>query len=612
MCGISGIVANSVERYASAQEAMIRSLYHRGPDGNGTHMFSNCLLGHNRLSIVDLETGDQPLLNRNKNKGIVFNGEIYGYKSIRKDISYDYQTTSDTEVIMALYEKHGTGLTEHLPGMFSFAIWDDDKQALFAARDRFGEKPFFYSFTENKELVFASEIKAICASGLITPKVNRAAISKYLNCGYTGPLETIYENVHVLPPAHTLVYSDGTIEIKRYWNYPSTTTQNISLSDAAEKFEELFDKSVEKQLIADVEVCAFLSGGLDSTSVVSSAHKYKPDLKTLAFGYKNESNELPYAKDAALKYSTDHYELLEESSSFENHFLKLSEIYDEPFADSSAIATYMICKLAADKTKVVLTGDAGDELLGGYTWWYKPIVDQLAERNTSSIKYAFVTALAAAEKIREKGTGDTSKRAWRQKYINIRDGKQQVSPVDAVQNRFNNLTDQDLESLSLPRQKSFSMFWEEEGNINDAMKFDIADYMPGDILVKTDRAAMANSLELRSPFLDVDLASFCMSMPGEFKITSSSDKILLREAMAKYWPESIKNRNKQGFGVSKNHWQDSPKMKGFYKDFVYDSSSALYNVLPYNETTKLLKSKPHLLHALFILSAWVDKKNNIE
>lgn len=608
MCGISGIVASSAERYSSAQQNMVASMHHRGPDGNGIYHFDNCILGHNRLSIVDLESGSQPMLNNRKNIGIVFNGEIYGYQTIREKLSYNYQTTSDTEVILALYEKYGFDLLGHLPGMFAFGIWDTDKQCFFAARDRFGEKPFFYALTPNNELVFASEIKAICASGLIKPEIDMSSVGRYLNHGYVGPVKTIYKNIFVLPPAHYLTYQNNKLTISRYWNFPTTTKETLSLSDAAEKFEHLFESAVKKQMVADVEVSAFLSGGLDSTSVVSVASKANPLLKTLAFGYKNKLNELPFAKLAADAYNTEHHELYEDGTDFTDLFLMLPDIYDEPFSDSSAIATYLICKAASKYGKVVLTGDGGDELLGGYTWWYRPLLSDIAARGTGKTKASLVFALAAAEKIKERATTGLGPRKWRDMHNSIVKGNRYNSTVDLAASRFGDNSINKL--LGLPDNKPFECFWEQDNTINDAMKYDLADYMPGDILVKTDRAAMANSLELRSPFLDVDFAEFCISMPGHFKINTQSDKILLREAMSKYWPDDIKKRGKQGFGISESHWQGSEKLNKLYDDLVYDKNSVLYSILPFEETQEIIKQNPSIVFSMLVLSVWVNKKYN--
>lgn len=606
MCGISGIIAKDAERYLSLQHDMVACMKHRGPDGDGVYGFGNCLIGHNRLSIIDLLSGDQPMLNAAKDIGIVFNGEIYGYQSIRQTLNYPYATTSDTEVIIALYEKYGTELLRHLPGMFAFGLWDEKKQLFFAARDRFGEKPFYYTLTTDKELIFASELKAIVANKLVKPQIDPSAVARYLSRGYVGPVNTIYKNIYSLPPAHYLTFQNGELNIKRYWNFPATTQEKLSLSDAADKFEGLFSEAVKKQMIADVEVCAFLSGGLDSTSVVKAASKINPALKTIAFGYKGELNELPYARLAADAYKTDHYEILEEGANIEDLLLELPAIYDEPFSDSSAIPTYLICKAARKFGKVVLTGDGGDELLGGYTWWYQPLLQDIAERGTGNMRAAFVMAMASAEKAKEKLSGHKSGRHWRDKFHGIKSAKQYDTVIEAAESRF--IQDNLFKSLGLPNVPAFKSFWEEDGTINDAMKFDIADYMPGNILVKTDRAAMANSLELRSPFLDVELAEFCISMPGNFKTDGKSDKILLRESMGKYWPEEIQNRGKQGFGIRKGHWSDSAKLQKMYNDYLHDEHSPLYNILPFKETMEVIKQNEAIAFNMLILSVWVSQK----
>lgn len=606
MCGISGIVAKSVERYKSLQEKMVASQAHRGPDGSGIYSFGNCLLGHNRLGIIDLVSGDQPMLNERKDIGIAFNGEIYGFRSIREKLEYNYLTTSDTEVILALYEKYGTSLLSHLPGMFAFGLWDDRKQMFFAARDRFGEKPFYYTMTANNELVFASELKAIVVSGLVKTEIDPTSVSRYLTHGYIGPVQTIYRGIYSLPPAHSLTFRNGELSIERYWNFPPTTTEKISLSDAADKFEYLFEEAVRKQMVADVEVSAFLSGGLDSTSVVKAATKFNPSINTLAFGYKDKFNELPYARAAADMYGTIHHELLEDDSDIEDLFLKLPDIYDEPFSDSSSIPTYLICRAARKFGKVVLTGDGGDELLGGYTWWYKPILESIVAEGSSKGNLSYVFVMAVAEKMKEKLLASKTSRMWRNKLNSIKSGAGGDIIAEAA---ANHCFDRKLpQRLGLPVPEVFIPSWQPDNTINDAMKFDIADYMPGNILVKTDRAAMANNLELRAPFLDVDLAEFCISLPGQYKIDSKADKILLREVMEKYWPEAIKKRDKQGFGVSGDYWKGSTKMKNLYSEFVTNNKSKLYDVLPYKETQNVIAAAPGIAFNFLVLSIWMSKK----
>ncbi|OSZ82174.1 asparagine synthase (glutamine-hydrolyzing) [Chitinophagaceae bacterium IBVUCB1] len=605
MCGISGIVAKQAVRYKVDLSSMIAAMHHRGPDGNGQYHFENCLLGHNRLSIVDIATGNQPMHDDTGSICIVFNGEIYGYKELRSQLNYPFKTNSDTELIIAMYKQYGIGMLNRLPGMFAFAIWDNDKQQLFAARDRFGEKPFYYSIKEN-EMVFASEIKAINRTSFCNSEINRQALSKYLTHGYTGPSMSIYNSVNVLPAAHYLVYNSTGLTISRYWQLPIENT-NISLSDAADKFQSLFDDAVKKQMVADVECCAFLSGGLDSSSVVSAAKSVNNTLKTLTYGYKGEDSELPYARLVADMYATHHIEMMEENVSVSEVLQKIATVYDEPFGDSSAVATYLICKEAKKHGKVVLTGDGADELLGGYVWWYQPIIKQLECNDNNALKYAFVHMAALAEKAIELITGNTANRNWRDKYHYSQSGKKYPTPLAAIQSRFDGLPASSLQALELPERQPMFAEWVEDGTINDAMKFDISDYMPGDILVKTDRASMANSIELRAPFLDVALAEFCISMPGYYKVTSNADKILLREAMQMRWPLQIRERSKQGFGLVKNTWSGTKEMQVLYNDYVMAQSSPLYNVLPYKQTQNLLRNKPAMLHSLLVLALWADK-----
>ncbi len=375
MCGIAGIITKDSEKYKSELDRMLQSIKHRGPDGFGSFFYDNCALGHVRLSIIDLSTGGQPMFSPDKKIAVTFNGEIYGYKELRDDLSrnYDFQTSSDTEVIIAGYEKYNEAMIHKLPGMFAFAIWDENQQKLFAARDRFGEKPLYYAIGRGGEFIFASEIKAILATGLIEPVLSRDALVDYLRHLYISPDKTIYENIFTLPPAHTMVWQEGKIKIERYWQVP-VTDQTIGLAEASEKFKVLLDKAVKEQLIADVSVAAFLSGGLDSSTIVAEASRYNANLNTLAFGFGDSINELPYARAVAKKYNTNHSEINALDFDLVELIQEMQDVYDEPFADSSNIPTYIISKEAKKLAKVVLTGDGGDELFGGYTFWYKSLL----------------------------------------------------------------------------------------------------------------------------------------------------------------------------------------------------------------------------------------------
>jgi asparagine synthase (glutamine-hydrolysing) len=369
VCGITGIIASDSRRHELALSRMVVSLKHRGPDGDDTYFFDHCALGHTRLSIVDLECGQQPMLSPNKQTAVTFNGEIYGYQELKEDFpTYPFRTHSDTEVLLALYERYGIEMMPRVPGMFAFAIWDETEQQLFAARDRFGEKPFYYAFGRNGEFLFASEIKALLASELFTPIISREAIAGYLQRLCIPRGQSVYSNVYILPPAHSLRYRNGKIEIQRYWEMP-LPIGDIDFSDAVNEFRRLFSNATRKQLIADVPIGAFLSGGLDSSSVVATASRHAQDLRTFSFAFDGDDSEEKYAQKVAEAYYTDHTVLKTDIIELSELLSEMQHVYDEPFADSSNIPTYLLCREASQHLKVVLTGDGGDELLGGYEWY---------------------------------------------------------------------------------------------------------------------------------------------------------------------------------------------------------------------------------------------------
>jgi len=603
MCGIVGIVAQNSKNYQEQLGKAIVSLYHRGPDGNGTYFFDTCALGHTRLSIVDLSTGGQPMLTSDNLLGITFNGEIYGYKEIRdKMVDYDFKTTSDTEVILALYQKYGSNLLEHLPGMFAFALWDEKKQELFCARDRFGEKPFYYAVGKGGEFIFASEIKAILATGLVDPILDKGSLVHYLQHLYVHPTKTIYENVFTLPPAHCLKYKNGEIFVERYWSIPEINSE-IELDDAIVQFKLLFEKAVQSQLVADVPVGAFLSGGLDSSTIVALASKYKKNIKTFSFGFGDSINELPFAREVSQMYGTDHIELQAKDFSISELLLQMQDIYDEPFADSSNIPTYLMSKLAKKYSTVVLTGDGGDELLGGYRNWYRPLYF-LQENNDLSLKKIILSQVATAL----KGIL-TFNKEYLYKYRGLGFKKKDLSVVQAHELQNEYFTDNQLFDLLKFKKTNIikNINWKENNSLDDAMRMDVEDYMPGDILVKTDRAAMASSLELRAPFLDLDLASFCLSLPHRLKITKDEDKYILRKVFANDWPESIRNRGKQGFGAPIEKWLVYPAVKILIKNYLDNPNNKIFNYISFVNSRSFVKNSNYQTWVLLVLSIWMEK-----
>lgn len=600
MCGIAGIVGKDAKCYEKALSRMVSSLKHRGPDGGGSYFYRNCALGHRRLDIIDLITGDQPVFSANKQVGLIFNGEIYGYKKIREKLTgYNFYTTSDTEVISALYDKYGRDFVGRLPGMFAFALWDQRNEELICARDRFGEKPFYYAFGPGGELIFASEIKAILASGLVKPVLSPESLRHYLKYLYVHPDKTIYKNIYSLPAAHTLIFQKGSVTTKRYWS-PLMPTAKISFGDATEKFRQLLTTAVENQLIADVPVGALLSGGLDSTSVVGLASQFTSQIKTFSFGFEGTRNELPFAREAAKAFHTDHHEFLEKDVEVAKLITTMASVYDEPFADSSNIPQYLISQLARKYVKVALSGDGGDELLGGYTSWYKPLYFMDKSDSYFWPKLLLLQVLSISHAL----TRQTFPTNWRFQLEGLRSRLLYPTLGAAHERQLARFTDRELDSLGLPMVKGNPAL--KISNLNRLFQEDAQNYMTGDILVKTDRASMAWGLELRAPFLDVNFAEFCLSLPYNLKINDQSDKIIIREALKNILPEKIRTRGKRGFGAGIVSWLARPDVIDLKEKYLKDPKQKMYSFLPFDLVQSMI-SRSHFHNWIFLnLSIWMS------
>ena len=592
MCGIAGIITPNARNYTEEIQKMTDAIAHRGPDSAHHEFYENCAFGHRRLSIIDLsETGKQPMFSNSNKECIVLNGEIYGYQELKKKYSdYNYRGTSDTEAILAMYQQKGQNLVKEIPGMFAFAIWDEEKQQLFCARDRFGEKPFYYAFGKNGEFIFASEIKAILASGLIAPKINDEALYHFLQYGYVSTYQSIYSNIFTLPPAHFLTYSNGNISVERYYEIPKNEL-GISLSDAKEEFTSLLKNAVQKQLVADVEVGSFLSGGLDSSTIVAMVNEFKDKQTTISFGYSGEDSELKFAEEIAEKYKTNHIEIYENHGNISTELLKVSPFFDEPFADMSYVPQFKICEAAARHLKVVLAGDVGDELFGGYSFYR---VENQLRNHFSYNKILYKFGLKQFGKFRE--TSYLTKENI--KHQNILDFHQ-----NSVRNFFSAKEIAEL-GINAKYHQQYS-FKANPHSLNDIMRTDLEKYVPGNMLVKSDRMAMANSLEVRTPFLDKDFAEFCIQLPENLKLDSENDKIILREAMGNYWTETIRNRHKQGFGSSVEKWFEEKSLMELSDDLLKNRSSKVFDFITFSTAQKYLnKDKKHW--NLLQLALWAD------
>ena len=629
MCGIAGIVNGDVCCYEQKLNNMLDAIKYRGPDDSGIEIFDGCALGHVRLSIVDLHNGHQPMVAPYTKSCIVFNGEIYGYKDLKKYLrGYHFSTDCDTEVLLAMYDKYGIDMISRLPGMYAFAIWDSAKQMLFCARDRFGEKPFYYAKGRNGEFVFASEIKAILASGLVDPVVDEAQIARFLNYSYIYPTRTIYKNIYTLAPGHQLIYSDGNINIERYWHLPSTNTQ-ISEEEAVEEFRRLFKQAVQRQLVADVPVAAFLSGGLDSGTVVSVASEMVPRLTTISFAFREGIDESANARTMAAKYGTNHLEIRDLDFDIVHLLNKMQNIFDEPFADPAAIPAYLIAKSAREHAKVVLTGDAGDELLGGYESKYGALAYMKAFKNSQYPLIARKTWLKSKllgerliRKLKVIAKQDLSKIILEGR--NIKDIEIQLSGVNMAMSDIKNIVDYCRSKKMLSNEYNNLLSISEEpvdylinsgflksDDLDNALRVDIQDYLPGNGFVKTDRTTMAVSLESRTPFCDKDLAEFCISLPFTFKMQGKDNKYLLRKAFQDKWTPPVRKGIKNGFAPPFYKWLKSKGVTELIEYYLRDNSRKIYqNGLVSYEGVQSILQVPNMswpCWSLLQLSMWCEK-----
>ena len=584
MCGIAAMVTPEAGISPDAVSRMVAALRYRGPDSQGVHCFDRCTLGSARLSIVDIDGGRQPILSSDGALGVTFNGAIYGFRDLKRDLGdYPFKTGSDTEVILALYAKYGDGFLRHLPGMFAFALWDDRGQTLTCARDRFGEKPLYYAFGPAGEFLVASEIKAILASGLVEPVLNPEAVSHYLVRLHVHPAHTIYANVHILPPAHMLRFRDGRLRVERYWQ-PPDVIEGVTMEDAVERFRHLFDTAVRRQLVADVPVGVLLSGGVDSSTVAAVASQHQPGVRTFSFGFREGvENELPFARGIAERYRTSHFELLDDDADIPALLRRMQTIYDEPFADSSNIPTFLICELARRHVTVALGGDGADELLGGYVFWAR----QFLESPTPDIAPALMHRLARW--LSHRCNGSPLIRRYSQGFRNYFSLEERQSL--GISAESDGLTD-------------YSRY--RRNTVGDMLRFDTDLYLPGDILVKTDRASMANGLELRTPFLDVDLASFCLSLPDNLKVDSDREKLVMRRAYEEMWTPEIRGRSKQGFGGPMAAWLRTPALSALKRDMLGDRAQRIFSVLDFDGVQSFVERDTQQTWSLLVLALWME------
>jgi len=564
MCGIAGFISKDKHRAGRGAQAVLERMLgviaHRGPDDDGALVEGPAAVGMRRLSIIDLAGGHQPLSGCDPSLSVVFNGEIYNFRELRPMLEargHRFRTHSDTEAIVHAYEEFGEGCVEHLRGMFAFAVWDSRARRLFVARDRAGEKPLYYTVTEGGTFVFGSELKCLLEHAEVRRDVDPEALDAYLTFGYVPDPLTVFRGVEKLPPGHSLTLEGGRVTLRQYWDFTyEPAGEARPAEDYLEELRALLDESVRMRLVADVPLGAFLSGGVDSSAVVGlMARAGTRPVKTFSIGFNEDSyDELRYARVAAREFGTDHHEFIvtPEICSVVD---ELVWHFDEPFADSSAIPTYVVSKLAREHVKVVLSGDGGDELFAGYTRYVTDRRRSGFERLPRFVRENLMQPLGRA----------LPHGAWGRNFIhNVAFGALDRYVEDiSIFTRLNKRSlyaDGFRARLADWRDGSPALFRghaarASSGEALDALLYlDSKTYLPGDILTKVDRMSMAVSLEARVPLLDHKLIEFVTRIPPALKLRGRETKHVFKLALRGLVPGAILERPKQGFGVPIERW----------------------------------------------------------
>lgn len=571
MCGICGIIDYSKSQKIDEEtiNRMNLDMAHRGPDESGTFISKELNpavgLGHRRLKIIDLSSyARQPMCNEDRSIWIVFNGEIYNFLELRKiliDKGHKFISNSDTEVILHLYEDEGVDCVKRLRGMFAFSIWDSNKKSLMLARDRFGKKPLLYSY-KNGKFLFASEFMPLVSAAGVSKDININAIDDYITFGYVPAPDSIYKDINKLMPGHFLILRDKELRIERYWQLDYSKKIDVSFDDAVETAGSLLKEAVKIRLYSDVPLGVFLSGGIDSSTVVALMSKINPSvkIKTFSIGFDDKDfDELKFARIVAKEYNTQHNEFVVKPNVLEI-LPELVERYGEPYADSSCIPTYYVANRTRRHVTVAINGDGGDELFAGYERYRVAYLSRTYNRFPSILRKGLI------EPIIYSIPGRADSRSTVSRIKRFLDGA--ALPLPARYLRWVSFFDKNLQNnlysksflkrvIDTSPEKILAPYFDNPDNnelIDVLLEADANTYLPNDLLVKMDIATMANSLEARSPFLDHRLAEFVVSLPGDFKMRGLVKKYLLKAIIKDFVPRENINRPKMGFGMPIGRW----------------------------------------------------------
>ena len=613
MCGIVGYVGD-VDKSKIAK--MLQATAHRGPDDSGMYINGNVGLGNNRLAVIDLSSkGHQPMFDNEKTVCIVYNGEMYNFQELRQELckNYKFKSDSDTEVIIYAYKKWGINCLQHFNGMFAFVIYDIKNNLLFGARDRRGEKPLKYFFDGNT-FIFASEIKGILPVLTEKPKMDMEAISDYLTLQYVPAPKTGFQKIYKLPSASYFIFKDKKLKINKYWSLDFSKKLNISENDWIELLEAKVEQCVKSRMISDVPIGSFLSGGVDSSAVTAfmAMNSSKP-IKTFSIGFNDSKfDETVFSKQVAKKYKTDHSYIKVNSKIFEKELLKMSDYYDEPFADNSLIPTLFLSKFAREGVTVALSGDGGDENFAGYDRYniasfgdYYKLTPKLL-RNGIINPMVNILFLISPNLLtsRMKTFSNTFELPFYKKYIYYKS--------------FFDNKDKDLVSLN-SKKDTFTMdkyiYDKKLSDIDNALKSDINSYLPEDLLYKIDIASMSTGLEVRAPLLDYKLMELSAQIPDNLKIKNFDKKYIFKKMLieSNILPENIINRPKRGFNPPIGIWLKNDlkeyvisqlTSQKFRQSEIFDNNKLDIYIQKYYSSNLNYHNN---IFALLALSSWINK-----
>ena len=569
MCGFTGFTGNLDDK-EQIIEKMMNRIVHRGPDSSGTHSDENVTLGFRRLSIIGVENGSQPMYNEDKSIVIVFNGEIYNYEGIKKQLiekGHIFQSEADTEVLVHLYEEKGMDMLQDIRGMFAFVIYDMNKNELYAVRDFFGIKPFYYTQINNN-LVFGSEIKSFLEYPEFKKEVNHLALENYLSFQYSVLEETFFKGVYKLMPGHYLQYKDNEIKITRYFE-PMFKPEDMKLQDAIKDVDNVLQESIKAHKISDVEVGSFLSSGVDSSYVAST---FNGD-KTFSVGFDYDNyNETNYAKDLSEKIGIENFSKTISTEEYWDTIKKVQYHMDEPLADPSAIALYFVANLASQHVKVALSGEGADEFFGGYNIYKEPF------------DISFITILPKPIRKLLGKIAQSLPFSFKGKNLLIRASKDIEERFICNANMFSKKEREEILKNPIGKYDTTDItkpLYDKVKHLDDATKMQYIDlnlWLVGDILLKADKMSMANSLEVRVPFLDKEVFKVASKIPSDYRVNKQATKYVFRMAAKEHLDDLVATKKKLGFPVPIRVWLKEDKFYNQVKEaFLSETSKKYFN-----------------------------------